>query len=136
MARRTNQNLTVAELELMNILWEHGPATVQMVVDRLPPARNVAYTTVQTVLNILHRKGKVQRKLKNRAFYYQALVSHAHAAEQALQDMVRTLFGGSPERLVLAMLDTKQITPDNLKNLQSLIEKAEKEEQDKTNERD
>lgn len=136
MARRETQNLTEAELELMQILWEHGPSTVQMVVDRLPASRNLAYTTVQTVLNILHRKGKVKRKLKSRAFYYQPAVSHARTAEHALKHMVQNLFGGSPERLVLAMLDTKQITPETLKELQSLVDRAEAEHRDRSDDHD
>ena len=61
----------------MNILWERGPSTVQMVVDRLPERRELAYTTVQTMLNTLLRKQKLKRVLKNRAYYYEPTVSHA-----------------------------------------------------------
>ena len=127
MARKPHPNqLTPAELELMNILWEQGPATVQMVVDRLPTGRDLAYTSVQTMLNILHRKGKVKRTLKNRAYFYEPSVSHARAAGHAVKDMVRNLFGGSPERLVLTMLETKQLTADKLRDLQRVIDDAEK----------
>jgi BlaI family penicillinase repressor len=121
-----SERLTPAELELMTILWEHGPATVQMAVERLPAGRTLAYTSVQTMLNILYRKGKVKRVLKNRAYYYEPAVSHSRAASHALKDMIRNLFGGSPERLVLAMLDTKQLTPEKLRELQRMVEKAEK----------
>ncbi|MGH9630688.1 MAG: BlaI/MecI/CopY family transcriptional regulator [Bryobacteraceae bacterium] len=126
MTRKSASNLTPAELELMNILWEQGPSTVQMVADRLPAVRALAYTTVQTVLNTLHRKGKAKRVLKNRAFYYEPAVSHTRAAGQALKDMVRSLFGGSPERLVLTMLETNQLTPKQLRDLQRVVETAEK----------
>jgi BlaI family transcriptional regulator, penicillinase repressor len=126
MARKRNPNrLTPAELELMIILWNQGPSTVQMVVDRLPNGRDLAYTTVQTMLNTLHHKGKAKRVLKNRAYYYAPAVSHARAAGHALKDMIRNLFDGSPERLVLTMLETKQLTPEDLGKLQRLIEDAQ-----------
>src|SRR5438874_7354889 len=78
---------TEAELELMNILWECGPSTVQGVVDHLPAGRPLAYTTVQTVLNVLHRKGSVRRKLRDRAYHYAAAVSRFDAASNALHDL-------------------------------------------------
>src|SRR5712671_6161649 len=117
MARKNSVNLTPAELELMNILWEDGPSTVQMVTARLAATRTLAYTTVQTVLNTLHRKGKVKRVLHSRAFFYEAAVTRERAAGQALKDMVSKLFGGSPERLVLSMLETRQLTPEKLRDL-------------------
>lgn len=116
--------LTRAELELMNILWDHGPATVQAVADRLPAGRQLAYTTVQTVLNVLHRKGKVKRTTSNRAYHYEAAVSRAGAATSAVRDLVQRLFGGSPEKLVLTMVETRQLTPEKLAELQRLIERA------------
>lgn len=100
---------------------------MQMVLDDLPKGRDLAYTSVQTMLNILHRKGKVKRVLKNRAYAYRAAVSHAGAAGSALKDMVRNLFGGSPERLVLAMLETKQLTPEKLRELQRMVDEAERD---------
>src|SRR4051794_3198411 len=127
MARTTSSNLTPAELELMNILWEHGPSTVQMVADRLAETRALAYTTVQTVLNTLHRKGKVKRVLNGRAFYYEPAVSRKWAAGRPLKDMVSTLFGGSPEQLVLTMLDTRQLTPEKLRELQRMVDEAERQ---------
>ncbi len=126
MSRKPHPNLTPAELELMTILWETGPATVQMVVDQLPPGRSLAYTTVQSVLNTLHRKGKAKRTLRNRAYHYAPAVSHARAAASAIQDLVRGLFGGSPELLVLSMLETRQVTPSQLRELELLVGNAEK----------
>lgn len=126
MSRKPHPHLTPAELELMTILWDAGPSTVQAVVDRLPKDRDLAYTTVQTVLNTLHRKGKVKRKLDNRAYYYSPSVSRTHAAASALQDLVGSLFGGSPELLVLSMLETHQLTPKKLRELEQVVAAAER----------
>jgi BlaI family transcriptional regulator, penicillinase repressor len=65
MTQRKTERLTPLELEIMKVLWETGAANVQTVQQRLE--RELAYTTVQTMLNILHRKGKVKRALKDRA---------------------------------------------------------------------
>jgi len=126
MSRKPHPHLTPAELELMTILWEAGPSTVQAVVDRLPKDRDLAYTTVQTVLNTLHRKGKVKRKLQNRAYFYAPAVSRTLAAASALQDLVASLFGGSPELLVLSMLETHQLTPEKLRELEQVVAAAER----------
>ena len=116
---------TEAELELMNILWECGSSTVQGVVDHLPPGRPLAYTTVQTVLNVLHRKGSVRRRLRDRAYHYEAVVSRFDAASNALHDLVHKLFGGSAEEAVLAMVKSRQLSPQKLSELRKLVEDAD-----------
>ena len=78
MVRQKSENLTPLELEIMNVLWETGAANVQTVQRQLD--RDLAYTTVQTMLNILHRKGKVKRSLKDRAYFYRPAVSRTQIA--------------------------------------------------------
>src|SRR5262249_50084897 len=73
MASKRTERLTPLELEIMNILWETGAANVHTVQERLD--RELAYTTVQTMLNILHRKGRVKRTLKDRAYVYKPAVT-------------------------------------------------------------
>ena len=117
---------TEAELELMDILWDSGACTVQGVIDRLPPSRPLAYTTVQTVLNVLHRKGGVRRKLRDRAYHYEAAISRFDAASTALGDLVHKLFGGSAEQVVLAMVKSRQLSPQKLSELRKLVEDADR----------
>jgi BlaI family transcriptional regulator, penicillinase repressor len=116
---------TEAELLLMDILWDHGPSTVQMVVEHLPSDRPLAYTTVQTVLNVLHRKRSVRRKLRDRAYRYEAAVSRTRAASTALQDLVRRLFRGSAEEVVLTMVKSRQLSPQKLSELRKSVEEAD-----------
>jgi len=73
-----------------------GPANVQSVQARLT-ARHLAYTTVQTMLNVLERKGKVKRRLKDRAYFYQPIVSRQKATSQAVVEMLGRFFGGSAD---------------------------------------
>ena len=120
MARRKTEHLTPLELEIMHVLWDTGPANVQTVQQRLE--RALAYTTVQTMLNILHKKGKVKRTLKDRAYFYKPAVSRSHVTTQHITDIVDRLFGGSAESLVMSLVETKHLTPKKLAQLQKLLE--------------
>jgi predicted transcriptional regulator len=120
MARQKTPHLTPLELEIMHVLWNEGASNVQAVQQHLE--RELAYTTVQTMLNILHRKGKVKRVLKDRAYFYSPVVSRSHVVGNHLSDLVERLFGGSAESLVMSLVETKHLTPKKLARLQKLIE--------------
>ena len=127
MARRKTEHLTPLELEIMHVLWETGPANVQAVQQQLK--RELAYTTVQTMLNILQRKGKVKRTLKDRAYFYKPAVSRSQVVGQHMGDIVERLFGGSAESLVMSLVETKHLTPQKLARLQKLLEETREEKE-------
>lgn len=118
--------LTPLELEIMNVLWASGEANVQTVQAALP--RELAYTTVQTMLNILARKGRVRRSKRDRAFFYKPAVSRSQVAQKALRDMVQRLFGGSPENLVMSLLESRELTPEKLQRLRRMVSEAQQKE--------
>ena len=125
MTQRKTERLTPLELEIMKVLWETGAANVQTVQQQLE--RELAYTTVQTMLNILHRKGKVKRALKDRAYFYRPAVSRSQVVKQAVNDLVEHLFGGSVENLVMSLVETKHLTPEKLTRLNKLLKESEEE---------
>ncbi len=125
--KKSEPSLTPLELQIMNVLWETGPANVQTVQARLP-GRSLAYTTVQTMLNVLHRKGKVKRRLKDRAYLYQPILSRQKAVTQAVGDMLDRFFGGSADSLVLSLVETRKLTPEKLARIQTLLERPKEEE--------
>jgi BlaI family transcriptional regulator, penicillinase repressor len=129
--RRTNQPLTPLELEIMQVLWETGPCTVAEVQPKLKA--QLAYTTVQTMLNVLLRKSKVKRVQEGRAFRYRPTVSRERANGSALHDMVKRMFGGSSEALLMAMVDARQIGAEELERVAQKLAAAEREaaEEDK-----
>ena len=112
MGRKEHQTLTPLELEIMQVLWEHGAGTVAEVRPHL--RADLAYTTVQTMLNVLWRKKKVKRVQEGRAFRYAPVVSREGAMGGALRDLVSRMFGGSSEALLMAMVDSRQIDPEDL----------------------
>jgi len=99
--------LTPLELQMMQVLWREGPSSVQQVQQQV--SGDFAYTTVQTVLNALHQKGKVRRKLRGRAFEYQAAVGKESVTRHAVRDFVNRMFGGSTEDLVMSLIKTRQL---------------------------
>jgi predicted transcriptional regulator len=126
---RDGQPLTPLELDIMKVLWETGPAPVQTVQERLAAAdRPLAYNTVQTMLNVLHRKGKVRRELHGRAFVYEPAVTRFQAAGQAVGDLVQRMFDGSAESLVLSLVETRQLTPEKLAALTAMVEEGDGDE--------
>jgi len=125
MTQRKTERLTPLELEIMEVLWETGAANVQTVQQRLK--RELAYTTVQTMLNILHRKGKVKRALKDRAYFYKPAVSRSQVVKHAVNDLVENLFGGSVESLVMSLVETKHLTPEKMDRLNKLLKESEEE---------
>lgn len=108
-------NLTRLELKIMQVVWKHGKATVAAVQEKLTPP--LAYTTVQTMLNILERKGKLKRELQGRAYLYSAAVTEARASGQSLRDLIDRMFDGSSEELVMSLLKTRQIDAKQLADI-------------------
>ena len=124
MPRQKSEQMTPLELEIMQVLWETGPATVQTVQRQL--RRELAYTTVQTMLTVLHRKQKVKRTLKDKAYIYKAAVSRNKFTGHAVREFIDRLFGGSAEGLVMNLLEEKHLTREKLAELHALIEKEER----------
>ena len=123
MPRQKSDQMTPLELEIMQVLWEKGPANVQTVQKELK--RELAYTTVQTMLTVLHRKQRVKRVLKDKAYVYRATVSRNKFTGQALREFVDRVFGGSAEGLVVSLLQEKHLTHERLKALHELLDKEE-----------
>lgn len=116
--------LTPLELEIMQVLWDHGASTVSEVQPKLKA--ELAYTTVQTMLNVLLRKGKVKRVQEGRAFRYRPAVSRERATGSALNDIVKRMFGGSSEALLMAMVDARQISAEELARVAERLNAAER----------
>jgi len=114
------ETLTALELQIMQVIWKLGPCNVNAVQAGLE--QQLAYTTVQTMLNILHRKGKLKRKLLGRAYEYSATVSEERASGFAVRDLIDRMFGGSSEELVMSLIKTRQIDAEKLLELTKRME--------------
>ena len=124
---RPKDMLTPLELQIMQVLWETGAATVADVQARLPG--ELAYTTVQTMLNVLLKKKKVRRTEAGRAFRYQPAVTRERATGAALDDLVTRVFGGSAEALLMALVDSKKVTPEDIERASKLLKSRKAEDE-------
>lgn len=120
MASRQPDTLTKLELQIMQVIWRLGSANVSAVQAEL--SQPLAYTTVQTMLNILHRKGKLRRKLEGRAYLYSATVTESKATGHAVRDLVDRVFGGSTEALVMSLIQNRQIDAKKIAELTRRLE--------------
>jgi predicted transcriptional regulator len=80
------------------------------------------------MLNVLHRKGRVKRELRDRAYVYRPVLSRQKAVRQAVGDMLDRFFGGSADSLVLSLVETRRLTPQKLAEIQKLVEHPKEEE--------
>lgn len=122
--------LTPLERRIMRVLWQGGAGNVQKVLQGLTGDPQLAYTTVQTTLNVLERKGKVKRKLVGRAFEYSAIVSQQAADSHAIKDVLHKVFRGSVDDLLLSLVRSKQLDANKLAALQAKLRADESLEED------
>ena len=127
MSRPTSKHPTELELEILKVLWHIGPATVRQVRDELAAIRDLAYTTVMTMMTIMDKKGYVQRKKDGRSFIYEAKYHEQKASKNMLQDIVDRLFGGSTTAVMQHLLETSEIDDEELKLIRSLINRKTRE---------
>ena len=128
--RKKGSNLlTPLELQIMQVLWSEGSSNVLHVQKILSPNNNLAYNTVQTMLNILHRKGRVRRTLKGRAYVYSTVTSKDMVLGHAVRDFVERMFGGSSEELVMSLVKSRQVDLERIAELSRKL--AAQEEGDK-----
>lgn len=121
MARKKTPTLTEAELRLMKVIWELKEATVNNVLEKLPPDFNLAYNTVLTTMRILENKGYLKRVKKGRAHIYIPEVSQNQVQKNVVKHMLDSFFNGSPELLLLNLLENKNITSEEVEQLQKMI---------------
>jgi predicted transcriptional regulator len=117
-----SEGMTPLELKIMQVLWRLGPSPVQAVQQEL--AGELAYTTVQTMLNVLERKGRVTRRLRGRAYDYRAAVTEEKTLGTAVADLVDRMFGGSPEELVMSLVKSRQLDAGRLAKLSERVDAA------------
>lgn len=124
--KKAPTSLTPLELQIMQVLWNDGPGNVLHVQKGLSSQTELAYNTVQTMLNILHRKGRVRRTLKGRAYVYRATVSEETVLLNAVRDLVERMFGGSSEQLVMSLIKSREVDPERIADLSRKVAEQEK----------
>lgn len=124
MTKKELAALSPAETEILRIVWELQNATVQQVVDQLPPDRTIAYATVQTLLRRLEKKGYLTHQAGGKAHIFSAVAKKDEVISRTVGDFVNRLFGGDPLPLVQYLAEHGKITRQDIDRLKDLIEKT------------
>jgi predicted transcriptional regulator len=116
---------TEAELTLLNILWQMGPATVRQIHDAVSTTQKTGYTTVLKILQIMHEKALVIRDETNRAHVYAAADSETHTQSSLIKDLISKAFGGSTSKLVMRAID-ESTSAEEIDDIRQLLNSLEK----------
>lgn len=117
--------LTDVELELMNILWSIGEGSVADVLEHLSTGRDLAYTSVSTILRILEQKGVLKARKEGRGHIYIPVLKKTDYEAKAVKHVVEKVFEGTPVALVRQLLNSVQLDKGEIEELKKLLSKSE-----------
>jgi predicted transcriptional regulator len=122
---KDSKMLTEVELELMNILWKAGEGSVSDVMEKLPEGRDLAYTSVSTILRILEQKGVLKTRKEGRGHIYIPELKKSEYEARTVKHVVDRVFEGTPVALVRQLLGSVKMDSNDLKELKDLIKEME-----------
>jgi BlaI family penicillinase repressor len=128
MQQKNNKKPTAAELEILQILWQRGSATVREVHEQLNDKKQVGYTTTLKIMQNMSEKAMVRRKPDGKRHIYQASLKENEIQNQLLDKFLHTAFAGSASRLVMQILGNYKTSGEELSRIRSLLDQLEGEE--------
>jgi BlaI family penicillinase repressor len=118
---------TESELEILQVLWQKGEATVREVHEELFRYRDIGYTTALKLLQIMFEKGLVARDDSSKTHVYRPAVTRERTQRHMVGKMIDTLFSGSSTELVMQALGNHKASPEELDEIQKLLDQLRKE---------
>ncbi len=122
MPKRLDRPLTDVELELMQLIWRLGECTIRDVFEALPEKRDLAYTTVATMIKILEQKGAVSCQKKDRAITVKPRIQRSEYEVASLKHLNEIVFQGDASSMVTRLLDEGELTADELRAIRKLLD--------------
>jgi len=117
---------TKAELEILNVLWQHGPSTVRFVNDKLNEQRDINYTSTLKLMQIMADKGIVKRDESQMKHIYHVVEEEQKTKSHLLDKFVDSVYQGSANKLVMQLLGNKQASKEDLANIRAILDKLDK----------
>jgi predicted transcriptional regulator len=116
---------TESELEILQIIWQHGPSTVRQINDILSVKRDVGYTTTLKLLQIMVQKGIVSADKSLRTHCYTAILKEEETQKKLIDQLLSMAFGGSASKLVMSALGNSKPLPEEIEELRNFIKNWE-----------
>jgi len=123
---RSPQKPTASELEILHVLWAHGPSTVRDVHEALSEKKSLGYTTVLKLLQIMTTKGTVRRNEMQRAHVYEACLPAEQTKRQLAGDMLQRVFEGSASQLMMHALAGNKASLEEIEEIRRLLDAYER----------
>jgi predicted transcriptional regulator len=127
MTRQKKTRLTDLELEVMAVVWQLERGTVRQVYEILLERRQIAYTTVMTMMNILEEKEYLQRSKEGRAYVYEPVRPKGEVISSMVDDFITRVFDGSARPLVAGLVKDRKLSKKDLQDIARLIDEAEED---------
>jgi BlaI family transcriptional regulator, penicillinase repressor len=125
MARKKITGPTEKELQILSILWTHGPSTVRNVNKVMNQDEDTGYTTTLKLMQIMYEKGLLKRNESAKTHIYLPAQSEAHVQEELVGSLLDRVFAGSTEKLVLRALSSKKVSAEELANIKKMVNQKE-----------
>ncbi len=119
------KNPTESELEVLNILWQHGPSSVRFVNDELNKKKEVGYTTTLKIMQLMNEKDLLTREISGKKHIYAHQIKEKATQKSLLEKFVDSTFRGSASKLVLQALGNHEASQEELDEIKAFIEKIE-----------
>ena len=121
---------TEAELDILSVLWQRDSATVREIFEILTKSKPVIYTTILKFMQIMDEKGLVERDTQAKAHIYRAKLNQKEAQQNYTSNLIEKVFGGSAKELVLQVIESKTISPEDLKEIRKILKQDVKKDKD------
>src|SRR5665811_56672 len=117
---------TDGELEILQLIWKHGPLTVRQVHEHLNPEKQTGYTSTLKMMQIMNEKGVLGRKASGRSHIYHSKIDQKKTTQNRLDSFLEATFGGSASRLVIQLLGSNSTNDEELQKIRDIIDEYEK----------
>jgi BlaI family penicillinase repressor len=125
--RPKNSALSGPQLEIMNVVWRLGEATVRDVYEDVRTRRPIAYTTVMTTMKTMQARGHLKKRTEGRAFVYSASQPKNRMLRSIVEDFIDRVFNGSAEPLLVHLVEQKRLSEKDLTKIRKMIREKEKQ---------
>ena len=119
MPREASKTFTDKEMEIMRVVWDLGEATARQIQEAVPGQAH--YNSVLTIIRVLERKGHLTHRVEGKAHVYRAKAKQEKARSRVLGHLIEQVFGGSPASLVLHLVETGDLTEEDLQEVRQQV---------------
>lgn len=110
------------EMQVLSLLWEHGPLSARAVLEKMPDGKQRAYTTVLSVMQVMEKKGLVAHEVDGNRHVYAPKVKQQAVVKPLLSGLIKTIFGGRPTAAMQHLLEASEVSAEDLREMRTLLD--------------